>query len=154
MKRTRKATTVSLTRKHELRGNASATQQWLWECTATNGGVIPLVLGTSEAGAVPLHDSEAERLWTPIVGTLAVAIARRLLFAIENGYQAVTVDELTLSLGVGHRGGLHSPLIRGLARAINFRLLSRDTHAVRVPYAVRKPYPADLARTATLWTAS
>lgn len=77
--------------------------------------------------------------WTPIAGCLSVAITRRLVYALDDGWDSFDLVELAAACGVGRSITSHSPIVRGLARAMMFRLIEWDDGIVYAQQYVRTP---------------
>jgi len=115
------------------------------------------------------HDPRSayvERFWLGILGPSAVwflRLARRELDAATPTAPAILdLHEAARQLGLGHRGGRHSPLMRSIQRCSNFgttRLERTGTLAVRthlppVPSALYSRLPDPLREELRQWNAS
>jgi hypothetical protein len=95
-----------------------------WLNARTSVEVIPIRHPVIETlGHHPTSDY-AERFWLPVIGPSALWAHRRLtagLVADHSGYQ---LDLATLSreIGLGAGTGRHSPIVRTLARLVDFHL--------------------------------
>src|SRR5438874_7497315 len=73
------------------------------------------------------HDprsSYVERFWLGILGPSTTWLLRRLAAGLEaqpSGF-SLCLSETAQSLGLGHKGGRHSPFVRALARCVQFDL--------------------------------
>lgn len=113
---------------------------------------VHLDLPNPEGETYDLDDLITERLWAPVVGTLAFTAARRVLHAAQLDWGVVVAEELARSLGVGRGVGTHSPLVRAVSRACAWRLVRLDYNGLNVCRTVRRPFDSDIERSRTIWT--
>lgn len=81
-----------------------------------------------------------ETYWLGILGPSTSWLLRRLVTGLEaspDGFE-LSLGETARSLGLGDRGGRHSPFIRAVTRTIQFELAKpRDAHTL----AIRRKVP-------------
>lgn len=88
------------------------------------------------------HDARSvyvETYWTPVLGPTSLMLLRRiagLLEASPDGFP-LPLGPTAAALGIGHRGGINSPMTRTLARLVTFGMASIQGDA----YAVRRTLP-------------
>lgn len=93
----------------------------------------------------PARSSYVELVWCSRLGptaTLAVRVIGQSLDATRDGHTTIALEQLAQLLGVGHRGGRHSPLCRALRRLEHFGIANHtnpEQLAVRTVFA---PLPA------------
>ncbi len=83
------------------------------------------------------HDPRShyvETYWLPMLGPSATWLARRLVSGLELEPEGFDLDptEIALALGIGGRGGAHSPFWRSLERCRRFGVLRRSGPHVSV----------------------
>ena len=95
-----------------------------WLSTRTAFEVIPIRHPVIEAlGHHPTSDY-AERFWLPVIGPSALWAHRRLtagLVSDHSGYQ-LNLTTLSREIGLGTGTGRNSPVVRTLARLVDFHL--------------------------------
>jgi hypothetical protein len=82
----------------------------------------------------------AETFWLGILGPSTTWLLRRLVAGLEeqsDGYE-LPLAETARSLGLGDRGGRHSPFLRAITRTIQFELAQPEGEQV---LAVRRKVP-------------
>jgi hypothetical protein len=112
------------------------------------------------------HDPRSayvERFWLPVLGPSTVWFLRRLADRIDAEPQGFELDlvETAQSLGVGMRGGRHSPMLRTVERSCRFgaaRMIGTTGLAVRrrlapLTRAQTERLPSTLAREHSNWLA-
>jgi hypothetical protein len=90
------------------------------------------------------HDPRShyvETYWLAVLGPSTTWLLRRLAFGLEAEPDGFSLDlgETARSLGLGARGGRHSPFIRALGRCIAFELAKAQGHDI---LAVRRRLPS------------
>lgn len=88
------------------------------------------------------HDARSpyvERYWLPILGPSATLLVRRLATGLDESPEGYEVDPAAwaLELGIGMRGGRHSPFWRSLERTCRFGAARRHGTVL----AVRRRLP-------------
>lgn len=89
------------------------------------------------------HDPRSvyvERFWLPTLGPTSLLLLRRIAAGLDEHPTGVQLDlgELSQALGLGHREGNSSPVLRSLDRLIQFDLAVGEREA---GYAVRRMVP-------------
>ena len=82
----------------------------------------------------------AETFWLGILGPSTTWLMRRMVAGLEDhpeGYE-MRLAETARSLGLGERGGRHSPFLRAVARTIQFELARPEEDVV---LAIRRKVP-------------
>lgn len=110
----------------------------------TDAPVFPIMTLRIEAWPDPViddlgHDprsSYVERFWLPVLGPSTVWFLRQLADGLDSSPDGFDLDlvETARSLGVGMRGGKHSPMLRTVDRACRFgasRMIGTTGLAVR-----------------------
>ena len=91
----------------------------------------------SEGTGFPLKHPYVEHVYASVVGPSSILVLRRAALLFEAFPEGLQVDpaEFASSLGLGHRGGDNSALIRTLARLDRFSLASWDpgSATLRIP---------------------
>jgi len=77
------------------------------------------------------HDPRStyvEQFWLPILGPTATWLLRRMAAGFDTAPEGFELDlaDTARALGLGARGGRHSPFQRALGRCISFRLARRE----------------------------
>ncbi len=109
-------------------------QTWLVEHDPLR--VVPLTDPVIDSVGRPVSDTYVETYWLPILGPSALWALRRIggwLMDCPDGFDMPHVP-LAAELGLGHRDGRQSPMIRTLARLVLFDMASvtpDDALAVR-----------------------
>ena len=109
-------------------------QDWLVEHDPLR--VVPLTDPIIDRRGRPVSDAYVETYWLPILGPSALWALRRIggwLIDCPDGF-AMPHGPLASELGLGHRRGRHSPMIRTLARLVMFEMAAltpNDELAVR-----------------------
>lgn len=102
--------------------------------------------------SLDICDRAGDLAWTPIAGCLAVTITRRLAYALEDGWDSFDIAELSLACGVGRSLNAHSPIVRGLARTMMFRLTEwSDGVVIAQRYVRHPPYVASRQAQTPTW---
>jgi hypothetical protein len=110
----------------------------------TNGWIVehnPLpvreLCDTYDSSGFDARSVYVETYWLPILGPSCVFAARRLavwLQAEPGGFQ-ISMAALATSLGLGSGVGRHAPIVRTLARLVDFGLANiSDTYSVRMMF--------------------
>ena len=89
------------------------------------------------------HDPRSvyvERFWLPTLGPTSLLLLRRIAAGLDEHPEGIKLElgELSQALGVGHREGNSSPVVRSLDRLIQFDLACGERDA---GYAVRRTVP-------------
>jgi hypothetical protein len=89
------------------------------------------------------HDPRSiyvERFWLPTLGPTSLLLLRRIAADLDETPAGIELDlgHLSQSLGLGHREGNSSPVMRSLERLIQFDLACGERDA---GYAVRRTVP-------------
>lgn len=76
----------------------------------------------------PARSIYVETFWLPLVGPSAVLALRRLTTWLEHEPDGITVSIAILSscLGIGTGTGRRAPVVRTLARLVDFKIASHD----------------------------
>ena len=90
-----------------------------------------------------VHSAYVETYWLPILGPSAIWAARRLVDWLgDRDSVDIPLDLLGQSLGLSASVANHSPVVRTLARLVDFGMATTRAHA----YAVRRRFPPLAAR--------
>jgi hypothetical protein len=89
------------------------------------------------------HDPRSiyvERFWLPTLGPTSLLLLRRIAAGLDEHPEGIQLDlgELSQALGLGHREGNSSPVVRSLDRLMQFDLACGEREA---GYAVRRTIP-------------
>ena len=89
------------------------------------------------------HDPRSlyvERFWLPTLGPTSLLLLRRIAAGLDEHPEGIALDlgELSQALGLGHREGNSSPVVRSLDRLMQFDLACGEREA---GYAVRRSVP-------------
>jgi len=89
------------------------------------------------------HDPRSlyvERFWLPTLGPTSLLLLRRIAAGLDEHPEGIQLDlgELSQALGLGHREGSSSPVVRSLDRLIQFDLACGEREA---GFAVRRSVP-------------
>ena len=89
------------------------------------------------------HDPRSlyvERFWLPTLGPTSLLLLRRIAAGLDEHPEGISLDlgELSQALGLGHREGNSSPVVRSLDRLMQFDLACGEREA---GYAVRRSVP-------------
>jgi hypothetical protein len=89
------------------------------------------------------HDPRSiyvERFWLPTLGPTSLLLLRRIAAGLDENPEGIRLDlgELSQALGLGHREGNSSPVVRSLDRLMQFDLACGEREA---GYAVRRSVP-------------
>ena len=89
------------------------------------------------------HDPRSiyvERFWLPTLGPTSLLLLRRIAAGLDEHPEGIQLDlgELSQALGLGHREGNSSPVVRSLDRLMQFDLACGEREA---GYAVRRSVP-------------
>ena len=89
------------------------------------------------------HDPRSiyvERFWLPTLGPTSLLLLRRIAADLDATPAGIQLDlgQLSQSLGLGHREGNSSPVVRSMERLIQFDLACGERDA---GYAVRRTVP-------------
>ncbi len=89
------------------------------------------------------HDPRSiyvERFWLPTLGPTSLLLLRRIAAGLDEHPEGIQLDlgELSQALGLGHREGNSSPVVRSLDRLMQFDLACGERES---GYAVRRSVP-------------
>jgi hypothetical protein len=105
---------------------------------------LPVVSWESEGDGFDPRSAYVETYWLAVLGPSSILTLRRLTDWLEDTPSGVVValEELALSLGLGHGTGRNAPVVRTLDRLVGFGVARIAWDA----YAVRATIPALTAR--------
>jgi len=98
---------------------------------------------------VDARSNYAERFWLPILGPSTTWLLRHLAQILEDSPSGATIDlaETARALGLGERSGRNGPLLRTIARAIDFGTITpRGPDRLGVRRALPLLSPRQVAR--------
>jgi len=86
-----------------------------------------------------VDSSYVESYWLPIIGPSATWIARQLVRRLyaRGSFIEVGLEELSTSIGLGHGTARNAPIVRTLARLVEFSMAATGGDA----YAIRPCFP-------------
>ena len=118
--------------------STTAPATWITEHDA-----LPIVSWDDGDGFDPRSDY-VETYWLSVLGPSSILALRRLTDWLEDNPSGIVIalEDLALSLGLGHSTSRHSAIVRTLDRLVGFGVAKVDWDA----YAVRSAIPPLTAR--------
>src|SRR5437588_8916542 len=132
-------TALPCSRQSSARGGASA-MSLLTAIEADTLTVVPLSDDVIDALGHDPRSHYVETYWLGTLGPSTTWLMRRLVAGLDtspDGYQ-LSLSETATALGLGNKGGRHSPFVRALTRCVQFDMAQHQGDRV---LAVRRKVP-------------